>query len=221
MAEPISAINKALNLVPRRADQRQADELRDTFVDSGISVALEGVDHQVLYGRKGTGKTHALRFLETEIRARGDIVFYADLRTIGSPEGLFAEEVVPSTERAARLLVDLLTQLHDALTEAAVEDEELIMDGSFLDRLDALAEAIGTIRVVGEVQVEQEDERTQAEEQHTGASLTAGMHLVSRSKLAIAPRPASGKRRARCATESNGSASTSRTLPERFENSPM
>jgi hypothetical protein len=175
MAQPISAINRALNLVPRRADQRQADELRDTFVDSGISVALEGVDHQVLYGRKGTGKTHALRFLETEIRARGDIVFYADLRTIGSPEGLFAEEVVPSTERAARLLVDLLTQLHDALTEAAVEDDELITDGSFLDRLDALADSISTVRVVGDVQVEQQDEHTKAEEQHAGASLTAGM----------------------------------------------
>src|SRR4051812_28373062 len=100
MAVAMSPINRALNLVPRRADSRQTDQLRETFVDSGISVALESVDHQVLYGRRGTGKTHALRFVETEIRARGDIVFYADLRTVGSPEGLFLQEAVPPTERA-------------------------------------------------------------------------------------------------------------------------
>lgn len=174
MAEVISPINRALNLIPKRAESRHTEELRETFVDSGISVALESVDHQVLYGRRGTGKTHALRYIETEVRDRGDIVFYADLRTVGSPEGLFQGDVTPSTERAARLLVDLLAQLHDSILNATIEDDELIQDGSFINKIDALADAISSIRVPGEVEVAREGERTQAEAERSGAALTIG-----------------------------------------------
>ncbi|WP_100814360.1 type IV secretion system DNA-binding domain-containing protein [Microbacterium lacus] len=54
--------------------------LHETFVDSGIIDVLDSVDHQVLYGRRGTGKTHAFSFLGSEIRTRGDIALYVDLR---------------------------------------------------------------------------------------------------------------------------------------------
>ncbi len=100
----LSPINRAFNSVPKRAEARQIEQLRETFVDSGVAAALEAVDHQVLYGRRGTGKTHAFRYLQTLVQERGDISFYADLRTIGSPEGLFAGDRVEPTERAARLL---------------------------------------------------------------------------------------------------------------------
>jgi hypothetical protein len=125
MSSGLAAINRALNLIPKRAESRQAERLRDTFVDSGVAAALEAIDDQVLYGRRGTGKTHALRYLETTVGARGDIAVYVDLRTIGSPDGLFAGQTMPPTERAARLLVDLLGQVHDALLAAAIDDEAL------------------------------------------------------------------------------------------------
>ena len=54
MSSGLSAINRALNLIPKRAESRQAERLRDTFVDSGVAAALEAIDHQVLYGRRGT-----------------------------------------------------------------------------------------------------------------------------------------------------------------------
>lgn len=75
----LSGMNRALNQIPKRAEQRQAERLRDTFVDSGVSAALEAVDHQVLYGRRGTGKTHALSYLRSEVSERGDLAVYADL----------------------------------------------------------------------------------------------------------------------------------------------
>ena len=96
----LSPINRALSSVPKRAESRQAEQLRDTFVDSGVAAALEAVDHQVLYGRRGTGKTHAFRYLQTLVQERGDISFYADLRTVGSPEGLFADDDTGATDRA-------------------------------------------------------------------------------------------------------------------------
>ena len=67
MATGLSQINRVLNQIPKRAEQRQTDQLRDTFVDSGVSAVLQVVDHQALYGRRGTGKTHALRYLGVRV----------------------------------------------------------------------------------------------------------------------------------------------------------
>jgi hypothetical protein len=67
----ISALNRVLSSVPKRAEGRQAEQLRETFVDSGVAAALESIDHQVLYGRRGTGKTHAFRYLQTIVQVSG------------------------------------------------------------------------------------------------------------------------------------------------------
>lgn len=158
MTTGVTPINRAFNLVPKRAEARHAERLRATFVDSGVAAALEAIDHQVLYGRRGTGKTHALRYLETLVVARHDVAVYADLRTLGSPEGLFLGDVVPATERAGRLLVDLLGQVGDALLAAALDDDELIADTAFLSKLDALFEAITAVRVAGDVEISREGE---------------------------------------------------------------
>lgn len=152
----LSKVNRALNLIPKRAEQRQSDRLRETFLDSGVAVALESIDHQVLYGRRGTGKTHALRYVESVIKAAGDIAVYTDLRTIGSPEGLFMGDQVAPTERAARLLVDLLGVVHEGLMSAALDDEALLTDIQFVNRLDALLAAVTTVRVEGNVEIAHE-----------------------------------------------------------------
>src|SRR5947208_8206275 len=154
----LSTINRALNSIPKPEEAQQVEQLRDTFVDSGVAAALESIDHQVLYGRRGTGKTHAFKYLQSGVDQGGDISFYADLRTIGSPEGLFAEDMVEPTERAARLLVDLMGQLHDAVLSKALSDEGLSDDTAFVRKLDAFASAISTVRVAGSVEVSQEDE---------------------------------------------------------------
>jgi hypothetical protein len=174
MSSGLAVINRALNLIPKRAESRQAERLRDTFVDSGVAAALEAIDDQVLYGRRGTGKTHALRYLETTVGARGGIAVYVDLRTIGSPDGLFAGLTMPPTERAARLLVDLLGQVHDALLAAAIDDEALVTDVVFVRKLDDLLASITTIRIVGDVEVSREGEQKDTETTGAGVSLGFG-----------------------------------------------
>jgi hypothetical protein len=174
MSSGLAAINRALNLIPKRAESRQAERLRDTFVDSGVAAALEAIDHQVLYGRRGTGKTHALRYLETTVGVRDGIAVYVDLRTIGSPDGLFAGQTMPPTERAARLLVDLLGQVHDALLAAAIDDEVLVGDVVFVRKLDDLLASITTIRIVGDVEVSREGEHKDAGTTGAGVSLGFG-----------------------------------------------
>lgn len=108
--------------IPRRAESRQTYELRATFVDSGIADAMRTVDQQIIYGRRGTGKTHALRYLESVVRDGANIAVYLDLRTVGSPDGLFMGQRLHLAERAGRLLRDLLQQLYDQLLEAAIQD---------------------------------------------------------------------------------------------------
>jgi hypothetical protein len=155
----------------KRAEDRQVERLRDTFVDSGVSTALESIDSQILYGRRGTGKTHALLYLAAVLRAKGDLDVYVDLRTIGSPQGLFLGEQISVTERASRLLVDLLNQVHDSLLEVAFEDPELIEDANFVNGLDALANSLATIRVAGEVEVLREGESRDESGKSGGAEL--------------------------------------------------
>lgn len=164
-------MNRALNLVPKRAESRQTEQLRDTFVDSGIAIVMETVDHQILYGRRGTGKTHALRYLETVVAGQGNIPIYLDLRTIGSPEGLFMGEMMPPTERAARLLVDLLGQFHDALLALIVSDDELIENETLVSRLDRLVDTITTVRISGEVEVSKEGESKKSGKSGLGVKL--------------------------------------------------
>jgi hypothetical protein len=165
----MTPINRALTLVPKRAESRQSEQLRDTFVDSGVAAALSSIDHQVLYGRRGTGKTHALKYIAVSVDSETDLAVYTDLRTIGSPEGLFMGAQVHATERAGRLMRDLLHQVYDALLELAVEDDVLIRNKVFLDRLDAVLIAIGSVSIVGEIESETAD--TTAETRASSAGL--------------------------------------------------
>lgn len=150
------------------------ERLADTFVDSGIAAALEAVDHQVLYGRRGTGKTHALRFLEAQVTGGGDVAVYLDLRTVGSPEGLFMAGSVPVVERAGRLLVDLLAQFHEAVLAAALDDDALLADSMFVQRLDDLLAAISAVTITGEVTTETEQEITAGHKDSLEGQLTIG-----------------------------------------------
>ncbi|MFD8233030.1 hypothetical protein ACWC24_36705 [Streptomyces sp. NPDC001443] len=148
----LSPLNRAFNQIPKRAEKQEGPQLHETFVDSGVLDVINIVDHQVIYGRRGTGKTHALSYLGSEASANGDLALFIDLRTIGSANGLLDPQSAAITERAARLLVDLLGQLHESLINAVIEDSELIDDGNFVEKADQLLTAITSVRVLGEVE---------------------------------------------------------------------
>jgi len=164
-------MNRALNQIPKRAEKRNAPQLFETFVDSGIADVLDTLDHQVLNGRRGTGKTHALGYLAAERRRRGDLALMLDLRTVGSPDGLLDPSSATPTARAAGLLVDLLGQLRDALMAAVMEDEKLIEDARFVEKVDELIAALTNVRVGNDVTVSVEAETKAAE--RSGGSLGA------------------------------------------------
>lgn len=170
----LTPLNRALNLVPKRAEKQEIPVLHATFVNSGVADVLDVVDHQVLYGRRGTGKTHALSYLGSEVEARGDIALNIDLRTIGSPDGLLAADSAPATERAARLLIDLLGQLHNSLLDKVLNDEDLLADDNFVTKADAVLSAITTVQVSGDVETSTEVEAKQSSKDEAKFSASLG-----------------------------------------------
>lgn len=148
-----SSINKAILRLPKRAESSARPKLIQTFVDVGpLFSLLSGIDHQILYGRRGTGKTHVLNYLADSREKEGDAVVVTDLRNIGSSAGLYADATVPLPERATNLLVDTLLSIHASLYEFFVdrsEELDLSRSGPALDRL---ADAITEVKVVGDVE---------------------------------------------------------------------
>ncbi len=170
----LAPMNRALNQIPKRAEKREGPQLHETFVDSGIADVVNTLDSQVLNGRRGTGKTHALAYLESERRARNDLALRIDLRTIGSPDGVLDPSVSTPIDRAARLLVDLLGQFRDALLEAVVADEKLVEDGRFVEKLDELIVALTNVRLDGEVKVSSEAEDKRSDRSGGSLGLSVG-----------------------------------------------
>lgn len=144
-------LNQALMRIPRRAESADRHTLAATYVTAGsFSAMLHSTDHQILYGRRGTGKTHALLHLADLVERAGDIPVYIDLRTIGSA-GMYADNSVDLALRGTRLLVDTLEAVYDGLLTMAVEQEGR---EALLPVLDPLAQATTAVEVVGEVERE-------------------------------------------------------------------
>lgn len=143
-------INRALLLVSRRAERSTGSQLLASFVDVGdLSATVQGHDHQVIYGRRGTGKTHVLSILASQALHNTALPVQIDLRTMGSTGGIYSDYNLPLAERATRLLSDLLWAFHDGFMALAIDDESIDL-GSVQVRLDALAESISDVRVVGQ-----------------------------------------------------------------------
>lgn len=107
------------SLVTRSERAEDVAHLVATFVDCGIIDMIDNAKNQILYGRRGTGKTHVLRYLESLCRERGQLVVYIDSRTLGSST-IFSDTGRPMHARFLGLYRDVLGMLHNVLLEELV-----------------------------------------------------------------------------------------------------
>jgi hypothetical protein len=113
-----SAVSK---IVQRSERQEDLDRLVGLYVDVGLLPQLENVNHQVLYGRRGTGKTHVLKVLESHLRSdQRNAVVYIDCRTLGSTSQ-FSDADSPMRIRCLALFRDVLLSIHHDLLEHIIE----------------------------------------------------------------------------------------------------
>jgi len=112
---------RAVATVLQRAErQENVQKLIGTFVDVGLLPQLENRNHQIFYGRRGTGKTHVLRVLESKLREDNrNTVVYIDARTLGST-AQFSDSTIPLQKRCISLFRDILSEIHNALLEHIV-----------------------------------------------------------------------------------------------------
>jgi hypothetical protein len=116
------AINSILMRLAKRAEKLKPDHLVKSFVDVGPTYTLlSSNDNQIMFGRRGTGKTHFLSVLNNEIVKKGVISVPIDMRLIGSTGGIFSDPNIPQSERATRLLSDTLCNIHEAILDYILE----------------------------------------------------------------------------------------------------
>jgi hypothetical protein len=157
----LKTIFKGFMSIPRRSEKATPEVLKKTFVDVGsLITVVSSRDNQVLFGRRGTGKTHVLQYLAASCRDAGNIAVYIDLSNLGSSGSIYADTSRTIPERATRLLTDTLLAIHSGILDAVLNrgDLDLSVMGPLLDEL---LGASTRIEVVGTV--EEEDIRSNEE----------------------------------------------------------
>ena len=179
----IKRIQSAFMQFNRRAEGVSQDILTKTFVDAEpLFIQLSSKNHQILYGRRGTGKTHALKFLMETVIKKGGAPVYIDLRVVGSNGAIYSDPGRPITERATRLLTDVLVALESELIQIAVAQIDSSPDPKQISlRIDDLAEAIRAVEVRGSIEKEEttEDAAASQSDAKAGVSLDPSKLKVS------------------------------------------
>lgn len=173
-----NAINTAIARLLRRADEEDPATLAETFVDlNALFARLSSRDSQVVFGRRGTGKTHALKYLAESLRSKGQTVVYLDLRLLGSSGGIYTDPGVSISEAGTRLLLDVLQNTYDTLVDEALGEgaSDAPGDGNLLSRLTKLGDALAEVEIVGET----EERKTASTDSSRGSELGIEMPRLS------------------------------------------
>lgn len=130
----------AVSNIQPRADREAKDEiLSRTFVDTGILPQLANSNNQILYGRRGTGKSHVLRVLGLQVEKEAPRTsLYIDLRVLGSA-GLMTEVDRPLSDRCVAVFKDVLSLVQGQLMDIATHPDS---DGRGLQEVSELEDVI-------------------------------------------------------------------------------
>lgn len=146
----ILEINSCLLKILRRSDRNDPKQLVQTFTDTGLLYRkLSTTDHQIIYGRRGTGKTHAIKCLAEKIKEVNQLSIFIDMRNVGSEGGIYSDTSLEISDRGTRLLVETLKTVHDGIREYVhkdIENNNLGINGPLLNNL---LESITQTKIIG------------------------------------------------------------------------
>lgn len=113
---PTPSFKEAVSkLIDRAERQMDTQKLVDSYVDSGILINLNNTKNQLIFGRRGTGKTHVLKFLHQQLSLNEkNVVVYLDTRILGS-SSQFSDNSIPLKQRCGFLFKDILLEIYKAL----------------------------------------------------------------------------------------------------------
>ena len=167
-------INRCFMRFKDRAEKVDADKITSTFVDIGpLMDVLSSENNHIVNGRRGVGKTHAIRYLGNLRVEAGDVAFYIDLSGLGSDGSIYGNTSLGIPERATRLLVDVVTAIVNAALDYTLQPSSGIDPDAMSAAFDELAEAITQVRVTGDVSVVDSQSDEESRKGTTGFSAKA------------------------------------------------
>lgn len=151
----MTPLSEILATMPRRAEKKPDNYLVDSFVHIGSIFSLFScLENQIIYGRRGTGKTHLLKYLKNDVNKSGVACLEIDMRTMGSTGGMYADGNIGLTERASRLLSDTLCDIREQILDVCY-DNDLCDLSQLIPLLDEFVEQATHIVIDGSIDKEQ------------------------------------------------------------------
>lgn len=76
----LSKVQKTFFKFEKRAENKPDELISSTFVDAEPLIDIVSAPlSQIIFGRRGTGKTHALKYCMAGVRASGGLAVYLDI----------------------------------------------------------------------------------------------------------------------------------------------
>ncbi|MFC1969079.1 hypothetical protein ACFLVF_01145 [Chloroflexota bacterium] len=116
-------LSQAITSLQQRAEKRR-DERKtvETFVDAGILSQILSRNDQILYGRRGTGKTHVFQVTANKFHEDPtNAVVLIDGRTLGSTSQ-FTDSTIPLQQRCISLFRDVLIEISNGILDHIVNE---------------------------------------------------------------------------------------------------
>lgn len=106
---------RAVVAIQKRAErQSNPEKLAEVFVQTDLPLRCETTDHQLFLGRRGTGKTHLLKYFQYTKHLQGGVVWFADCTALGSGFPSSSEDpVAVASKYFSALLNEIATFLWD------------------------------------------------------------------------------------------------------------
>jgi len=175
----VGAVTKLKQRAERETDQQK---LLQSFVDSGLKPLLENANNQIIYGRRGTGKTHLLKVLDLSGSAKAAVKVYIDARTLGSTSQ-FSDSSQPLAKRCLSLFRDIFTEIYNSLMPV-IFDGPMKEPDRALELLDelmlAVTEPTTSVKAVGAEEISKKVGKTSSS---LGATLSEKPALSAKAAI--------------------------------------
>lgn len=147
-------------MISKRAEKLEGNYIIESFVDTdGLWDSISVPENAIIFGRRGTGKTHLLRYLAEQRVKKKDFSVYIDLRTIGSNGGLYNDDNKKPAERVVTLIIDTLQSIYDEMIRLAmnIPADSRVDYSALMEGLSEFADAISRTRISGDVTLKSEN----------------------------------------------------------------
>lgn len=163
--------------MPLRADKWEEEFLVQTFVGVGPLIPLlQGNNNHVLFGRRGTGKTHVLMYLKSILENDDDCCVYIDIRKIGSTGSIYSDKTIPIEQRTIRLFTDILQEIRNQIVNYIVksDDNKEKYLSNVTPLLDGLCKFLNNRTVTGSVKIEKQKQHNTSDDSEINITISEG-----------------------------------------------